>query len=211
MTLPDPRTLPDSGFVSCRFALHEQVSLSRYAGGRAVARVQYGDPWIHASIETLPQYPSQRARWEAWLASLRGGMKSFITHDLSRPELIAYPNGVPEIVAGTWNGQGTIDSLAARLITAAGAPSGFTMSAGDLIGLVEDGRRWVGFVTETVTRGASTIAVPVDPAVPLGIFSSAATVVFYRPQAEFIILSDTWQQSNVAGPTSISFQAVQKI
>ncbi len=202
---------PTSEFVDCTFTLVEAVSLARTASGKAVARVEYGDPYFTARIETAPLYRDRRAAWEAWKATLRGGMVSFTTWDRSKPELLAYPAGVPEIVAETWNGEGTVATLAARLITAAGSPSGFQMKAGDHIGLVEGGRRYLGIVTADCARGASNIAVPVEPAVPPGIFTTAATVVFYRPEAEFILLADTFQCPRGPFLAPVSFEGVQKV
>ena len=105
---------PTSEFVDCTFTLVEAVSLARTASGKAVARVEYGDPYFTARFETAPLYRPERAAWLAWDASRRGGMVSFITHDLARSELLAYPAGVPEIIAETWNGEGTVATLAAE-------------------------------------------------------------------------------------------------
>lgn len=211
MTITYPRELPDYRLVDCTFNLNEPVSISRTHGGRGISAVEYADPYITATIQTGPIGWHERNEWEAWRASLRGGLRSFVTHDVSRERLAAYPDGVPQIVAGTWNGQGGMSAIAPHLVTATGAPSGFTMSAGDLIGLVQGGRRAVFFVSETVTRGASTIAVPVEPAVPTNIFTTAATVVFYRPKAEFILLSETWRCSKQGFLAQVSFDAGQKI
>lgn len=213
MAITYPRSLPHHKLVECQFSLVEPVSISRTHGGRGISAVEYADPYISAVIETLPMPRSERAMWEAWRASLRGGLKSFVTYDTSRKELIAYPDGFPQIVAGSWNGQGTATAVAAHQISASGAPEGFKMMPGDLIGLQAGNplRRWVGFVSEEATAGASTIAVPVEPALPTTIFGIGATVVFYRPQAEFILLSDTWSCSKRDFLAPVSFEAVQKI
>lgn len=193
------------------FTFTEQVSLSRSAGGKAVASVEYGDPYLHARFVTLRLALAARHGWEAWKDSLRGGMKSFLAWDASRPQPLAYPAGVPEIVAGTWNGQGTVSAIATHLVTAAGAPQGFMMMPGDHIGIVQSGKHGLFRVTEEVTAGESSIAVPVDPAIPVNIFTAAATVHFHRPKAEFIILPSTWSNPVNAEFSPISFEAVQKI
>lgn len=213
MTITYPRALPHHRLVDCTFSLVEPVSLSRGQGGRAVAAVEFADPYITATFETPPMSWRERSEWEAWRASLRGGLKSFITYDVSRSELAAYPDGVPEIIAETWNGQGAATTVAGYQITASGVPNGFKLMPGDLIGLQAGNplRRWVGFVSEEATAGASTITVPVEPALPTTIFGIGATVVFYRPHAEFILLSDTWSCSKRDFLAPVSFEAVQKI
>lgn len=193
------------------FTFVDQVSLSRSQGGKAVAVVEYGDSYLRTRFTTLRLYLHQRHAWEAWKDGLRGGLNSFLAWDASRPEPLAYPNGVPEIKAGTWDGKGTVSAIAANLITAAGAPEGFKVSAGDHLGLVQSGRYGLYRVAADATAGEATIAVPVEPVIPLNIFSSAATVVFWRPQAEFILLSETWSNPVTAEFAPISFEAVQRI
>lgn len=211
MAITYPRALPSHSLVDCTFNLVEPVSISRGAGGRAVAAVEYADSYISATFQTGPLSWAARNAWEAWRASLRGGLKSFVTYDVSRSELAAYPDGVPEITDGDWDGKGDATTVAAFAITATGAPDGFTMMPGDMIGLVESGRRWIGFVCEEATAGETSIVVPVANPVPTTIFTSAADVVFYRPEAEFILLSDTWECSKRDYLAPVSFEAVQKI
>lgn len=211
MTITYPRALHSYSLAECSFLLVEAVSLSRGVGGKTVAAVEVADPYWRAIFRTPNLAHTDKLGWAAWKNSLRGGLKTFLAFDWSRREPKAYPNGVPEILAATWDGEGTIDTLAAYLVTAAGAPEGFVMTAGDHIGLVEDGRYGLFTVTETVAAGASTIAVPVEPAVPLTVFTSAATVVFRRPLAEFILLADTWDERSMVDISPISFEAVQKL
>lgn len=193
------------------FTFVEQVSLSRSAGGATVATVEYGDPYLRAKFVTLRMGLAERHGWEAWKDGLRGGLASFLAWDASRPEPLAYPAGVPEIMAGTWNGLGSATALAAHLITASGAPQDFRMTAGDHIGLVQSDRYGLFRVGENVAADAGSIAVQVEPAVPLNMFTAGATVVFHRPKAEFIFLSSTWSNPVNAEFAPISFEAVQKL
>lgn len=195
------------------FSFIEGVSLSRNTGGKVIAAVEYADPHLRASFETPRLTIPERHPWEAWKDSLRGGLNSFLAYDVSRAEPLAYPGGIPEILDASWNGQGIASSLSAHVITAslqAAAPSDLTMTAGDHIGLIQSGRYWIGTVAETATASSSSIAVAVNPAVPLNIFS-AATVVFWRPRAEFILISSSWSNPVDMGFAPISFEAVQKI
>lgn len=206
------RELHSYRLQTCTFTFSEGVSISRNAKGKAIAAVEFDDPHLTVRIASGRLDLHERHPWEAWKDSLRGGLRSFLAYDMSRAEPLAYRNGgVPQIVAGTWNGEGTASALSAYQITATGAPAGFTMSAGDHIGLVQGGRYWVGTVEETVTRGASTIVVPINPAIPLNMFGTGAAVVFRRPKAEFILVSDTWSNPVDTGFAPISFEGVQKL
>lgn len=192
------------------FTFVESVSLSRTGGGRAVAAIEYADPYLRARFVTLRLTLAQRHAWEAWKDGLRGGLRSFLAWDASRPEPLAYPEGVPAIKAGTWNGKGTASAIGSNLITAAGAPAGFKLSPGDHVGLVQAGRYGL-FRVSAEAVAAAAIAVLVEPSIPLSVFTPGATVVLYRPQAEFILLSETWANPVSAEFAPISFEAVQKI
>ncbi len=203
--------LHDYRLEGCTFTFQEAVSLSRTASGKAVSRVEYGDPHLRARFLTWNLRVDDRHGWEAWKDSLRGGMRSFLAWDASRPEPLAYLSGVPDIIAGTWDGEGTVSALSAYQITAAGAPEGFQLRAGDHVGLVENDRYGLFRIEANTTAGASTMVVNVNPAVPPGYFTTAATVVFRRPKAEFILLSDTWSNPMDRLFSPISFEGVQKL
>ena len=210
MVVTYPRDLHNYRLSTCTFTFNDGVSVSRTASGRAVSAVEHSDPYLGLKVQTPRLQISERHPWEAWKDSLRGGLKSFLAYDISRKEPLAYPNGVPQIVAGTWDGTGTLSDLDAHLITATGAPTGFKMTAGDHIGLVEGGKYGVFRVTEDATATTS-IAVSVDPFIPSTVFTTAATVVFWRPKAEFILLSSTWSNPVNTDFAPISFEAVQKL
>lgn len=212
MTITYPRDLYSYRLGESSFSLIDLVSVSRTGGGRAISAVEYADPyWAARFVSHNPTMPAERKGWSAWKKSLRGGIKSFLAYDKTRCELIAYPKGHPSILDSSWNGHGTVSSLAPRLLTALGAPAGFTMLEGDHIGLVENNRYGLFEVQETAVRGETTIAVSVEPAIPLDIFTAAAVVVFYRPKAEFILLGDTWNERGSMEFSPVSFEAVQKI
>jgi hypothetical protein len=216
MTITYPRELHGYELATCTFTFHEGVSVSRTGRGRAISAVEDSDPYLGLSITTRRLMLEERHPWEAWKDSLRGGLKSFLAYDVSRKEPLAYGDGVPQITAGTWDGEGTIATggLAAHSITAAlntGAPADFKMMAGDHIGLVEGGKYGVFRVTEDATAGSGSIAVSVDPFIPTTVFTTAATVVFRRPKAEFILLSDSWSNPVNTEYAPISFDAVQKL
>lgn len=210
MMITYPRELHSYRLSTCTFTFNDGVSISRTGRGRAVSAVEDSDPYLGLTVQTGRMPLSERHPWEAWKDSLRGGLKSFLAYDISRKEPLAYPDGVSEITTGTWDGTGSLTDLDAHLITATSAPSGFKMTAGDHIGLVEDGKYGVFRVTEDATATTS-IAVPVDPFVPTTVFSTAATVVFWRPKAEFILLSSTWSNPVNTEFAPISFEAVQKL
>ena len=210
MAITFPRELYSYELAVCTFSLMDGVALNRAANGRVISAVDQFDPWILGKFKTRRLMPAERRAWVAWKNSLQGGMKSFLAWDASRQYPITYPNGVPEIIASTWDGEGTLSALAARQLTVGGAPTGFTLVPGDHVGLVEGGAYGVFDVTETAVAGASTMTISVDPFVPLTVFTTAATVVLFRPKARFVLDPDSWEDEGDIEFSPISFQGFQR-
>lgn len=210
MAITFPRQLHSDELAECTFKTNDGVALNRTANNRAISAVDRYDPWISATFRTRRLYPAERHAWAAWKESLRGGMKSFLAYDASRRQPINYPNGVPEILAETWDGEGTLDAIAARSVTVENVPTGFKLMPGDAFGLVEDGHYGWWLVTEESTAGVSSMVISVDPYIPLTLFSTAAVAVLYRPQAEFVLDPDSWETSNDIDFAPITFQGLQK-
>jgi hypothetical protein len=221
MALTYPRQLLEGfDFEDFTLELVDFVSFSRADEGRVVSTVQYSEPYWRLTISTEPLDQLDRRRWSAWYNSLRGGLQGFLTWDLSR----AYPAAYVDQTTGRgyipylhtsppWDGEGTLSSIAAHEMVCEGAPLGFQLTDGDLIGLVEDGRRHVFEVAEAcAVVSGGTITVPVNPAVPLEAFTAAATVVFYRPQLLMKVVPGTFVCPAVGGGSAnVTFEAVQII
>lgn len=219
MAISYPRELL-AGFVYEDFTLEvvDFVSFSRVDEGRVVSTVQYADPYWKLVVNTEPMDQADRNRWAAWHASMRGGLQGFLTYDHSRPFPRAYVDEemrgyIPAMnTSSPWSGEGTLSSLTAHELVCEGAPFGFQLTDGDLIGLVQNGRRHMFLVAESceVVSGG-TITVPVNPAVPLNAFNAGATVVFFRPKILMKVLPGTFVCPSTGGLANVSFEAVQII
>jgi hypothetical protein len=215
MAISYPRTMPDGyDYQDSEFRLSDSgTSFSRTDEGRALSVVEFADPYWTAVFRTEPLEQEDRKRWSAWHSSLRGGLQTFYARDFSRKFPLAYPNGVPYLTASPpWDGQGTIASISAHELICDGTPEGFQLKEGDLVGLVEDGRRHFFEVPEDcATLSGGGIIVPVNPAVPLEVFTAAADVVFYRPTIIMKIVPGSFDCPAVGGLADVSFEAVQVI
>lgn len=209
MAISYPRDLHSYELIESTFELITFVGINRLENNRAISAVDHLDPYWEAKFITRRLYQHERAAWKAWKDSLRGGMQAFLAYDITRKYPIAYPNGVPEIIATTWNGQGDVTALSGRLITCTGAPSGFTLKPGDMVGLVESGAYGLFRVTEEVVA-TSSIAIPVEPLIPLTLFSTSAVAYLYRPKAMFTLDPESWDGPANMDFASISFSAIQR-
>lgn len=185
-------------------------ALNRTDNGRAVSSVDHHNPYIVAEFELGPLYPESRRGWSSWKNSLRGAMKSFLAYDLSRQYPLAYPNGIPSVIAATWSGQGTTIALSARETTIDGVPVGYVATAGDALGFVQDDHYSWHEITEGGTANASEeLVVAFDPYVPLQMFSIGATAVLWRPKARFVLDVGSWRERGDESRSPISFTGLQ--
>lgn len=185
-------------------------AISRTSNGRAISSVDHYNPWIMAEFETGPLYPEHRRAWSAWKNSLRGAMKSFLAYDLSRQYPLAYPNGIPSVIAGTWNGQGTTTVLSARSATISGVPVGYVATPGDALGFVQAGHYSWHEVTEAGTaNGSGVLVVSFDPYIPLQMFTVGATAVLWQPKAKFVLDPESWRERGDESRSPISFTGLQ--
>lgn len=210
MAISYPRELFSYELPKCRFALDHGTSVARHAKGAAGTVSQNREPIWFAEFETQPMFREDRARWIAWLDTLNGGLKYFLAWDASQPQPLAYPDGVPSIISTAWDGTATVTSLSTPgVISVSGISAGHELSAGDKVGLVENGIYGLYRVTEDVTaNGSGAVSIPVTPLVQ-GLFSTSATAVLYRPKAKFQIDQKSVSYDGGVDASPISFSAVQ--
>lgn len=210
MAIASVRELPFISAAECTFMLDPGTSVARHNKGMAGTVSQNREPVWTMHLETGKLKHEVRNQWQAWHHTLRGGLRFFLAWDISRQEPRAYPNGVPEIVAATWDGEGTVSSLStAGQIDASGAPAGFQLMVGDRVGLVESGRYGYFDVVEDATAdGSGDISITVEPLVQ-DLFSTSAVVVFRRPKAKMQIVKGSFGSTSTYDLTPVSFDAVQ--
>lgn len=211
MTLSFPREMPFTPQLESTFELDPGTVTARHARGRAGTTMRVREPvWI-AKYESEPVDLATRAEWQAWANSLRGGLRMFLGWDVTRHQPFAYPNGVPSILDSSWDGTATVEDLSTPgSIAVSGAPANFALRPGDRVGLVENGIHGYFEVVEPVNAdGSGDMAIAVEPLVPAGLFTTAATAVLYRPRCKMVIVNGSFRCPGVAGLASVSFQAAQ--
>lgn len=210
MAISHPRLLPLMRFEECTFLLDPGVATARHARGRAGTSSQVRDALWFAKFETARLSVPDSATWQAWVNTQRGGLNLFLAWDVFRSEPLAYPAGVPEILAATWDGEASVTSLATPgEITLGGVPAGYQATAGDRIGLVQSGRYgYFEISASAVADGLGGLSVEVQPLVP-EIFTTAAVAVLRRP---LVALKLDWQSVSAPAlndPGPVSFSAAQ--
>lgn len=214
MALIFPRPMP-CGVQTIEFEIARAVSKNALYGGTTQVR-EMGEARWRASFSYAPMKREQFQALQAWLDSLRGGLRTFLGHDALKPYPLAYRGGFGGLLragGGAFDGTGSVVSIGTDTISVGQMPAGFVLRAGDMIGLVEGGRYGLFRILEDVSaNGAGSLAVTVEPRIVPGLFTIAARASFSRPSCLMTLDADSISASRTAMIRApISFSGIQKI
>lgn len=144
MAIAFPRDiLADFPGWSTKFELFYRQERSRTAGGRTFAK-DLGSPIWRASYVSQILSINTIDQWRTRLASMDGGIQTFLGVNLSRCYPIAYPNGGWP-TGSAFDGTGGITGIDAnrKVFSVQGFPPGFKLSEGDMIQVGATDLHWV--------------------------------------------------------------------
>lgn len=157
----------------------------------ATQATQLAPPRWRCDYTTKPLSMAERRPWRAWLDSLNGALRTFLGHSPLQVWPGAYPGGfagMSRASGGAFDGTAQASAVSATGISIIGLPAGFVLGAGDLLGLVQNGKYGLYRIMEpVVAAGNGTASVTLSPAVNTSLFSIGATVNFARPVCEMIL------------------------
>lgn len=209
--------IPTYSLRQCTIVLENAVGKSRINGGAVLSLTEVFDPIWTVNIETLLLEERERSQWRAWKNKLRGGLDYFSLYDISKPYPYNYRDYTSPYSIGaaspSWNGTATVTALGASgALGLSGLPANYVITEDDYIGLEQSSRYGLYAAAETKTaNGSGAITISVRPYLHTGIFTTSAVARLWQPKATFIIDNDSWSESMVLDPTSISFRGVQRI
>jgi hypothetical protein len=229
MPVTYPQVLPSTlVYPRSPFRLETGTAGPQRTRGGGVFAVEVADAYWRAGWTSQPLWGVDLLDVQTWWDTLRGGMKSFLAHDPTRPFPRNYASEAAVLALtrggalGAFNGTFEITFFASvyemRSVNAVALrpPANFVLSLGDYIGLVQSGRYSLHRVVETVTAtSAGNFAIGtgifVEPPIKTALFSAGATANIIRPLAEFIPEPASWQGEPEIGPSPVSFSAVSKV
>lgn len=213
MAIIFPRPLPDYNLTRGTIRLVDPVASSASHSGAKLNMSQVVDPaWVFEA-ETMPLWDDERRPWTAWRSSLRGGLRQFIAHDITRNPPLAYPAArTPDDISSGWDGTAIVTSVGlSGELDLGGLPPAYKFRVGDRIGLEEGEARGYYEVVEDAAAAGTEATVTVSPHLHTGIFTNAAVARLWLPVAKFILDWQSWSEETIGGPSQISFTAYQRV
>lgn len=206
MAIVYPRHMPTAEFSECDITFLDNVVYTPSDKGMIINRTQSAEPVAIINVRTgLIQPVDYRQTWSPWKNSLRGGLQLFYGFDVRRAKPQAHPD-LPE------NTLANVTSLTRSTITMSGLPSGYTVTAGDRIGLEQNDKRGYYEILETVKANAQgVVTVTVYPFVHNYYFNNGAKVRLVKAVAKFVLDWQSWVEPTVNEPAAIVFKGMQRI
>lgn len=218
-----PLDLFAGGFpgTTTRFELGYVQELSPSRGGVQNA-ADLGPPLWETDVQSRLLRPLDLRRWKARLATLEGGINTFVGYDLTACFPVVYP-------AGSWPtglsfdgiaDLDTVDTATYKQIKLGGLPVGYLVSEGDYLSFTDGaGARCLHQALAAATAGGDgkTPYFEVRPHIRLGYASTDSPpampeVALVKPHAVMVLIPDSVsQQSGLNGWGSISFSARQTL
>lgn len=204
MAITYPRQLPNLKLQTGSIEWLDGAVKTPSDKGQSINVSQTIEPVAQIRVETGLLYPDDVREWSAWKNSLRGGTQFFIAPDVRRRTPKAYPN----LTALTAN----VTALTRSTVSLSGlAPAAYIASAGDRIGLEQNGRYGYYEVLETIVAAGGALTLTVYPFVHTSYFNTLATCRLVDAKAKFIIDWNSWSAPDTPEAASVSFTGTQRI
>lgn len=211
MALTFPRDMPE--FRSMRSEFRPRYFQSRNVSGGGVPQVtQVAPPLWQGQWEVETQGRVLTGEWEAWLESLRGGLRTFKATPPKRRWPVTYPRGFTGLlVSGSpFSGSGNLSVIGAGrdTVTVNQLPIGFVLQPGDFFSIPVGSRQHLHRILEGGTAsGAGEVTLTVEPTIRPNATTTVA-VKFADPFCEMVLAAD-WRVSKTGNDAAISFSGLQ--
>jgi len=212
MTIAFPREFPLLGCFTeaCVFEPVYQQTRNITGGGTPdVADV--GPMMWHGVWRTTLLSRSEFGEWDAWLDSLRGGLRTFKGRPNRHRWPMTYPRGFDGLtVSGSaFSGNGNLSAIGSTrdIVTINQVPTGFKLLPGDWFSIAVSGKQRLHKVTEGATALSTGFTISCEPTIEVGV-STGIAVKFFEPYCDMVLTkSDRQRDANRGG--SISFEGMQ--
>lgn len=213
MALTFPRAFPACDrFETVSFGPQYAHARALTGGGNPTVAELGPALWI-GSYQVRTHGRAQYGAWDAWLRSLRGGLKLFSGGPFLWRYPLAYSGGIAGLTVGglPWDGTGTVTAIGAGrdTLTISSLPSTLALGAGDWLSLTAGMRRLLYQVVEGGTAAGGTLTISIEPTLRADV-ATGVVASFVDPTCD-MVLAETPNQSltpMLVGSFSFSGQQV---
>lgn len=209
-----PIELPRNIAAQQAFELQRVDYLSPEAGGRLGA-IAAGNPLWTATWNIGKIGTAKSDEIRAWVARMRGPMRTFFGYDVARIYPKLYPKGfggMSRAGGGAFTGPAltwsqTIDAEGDAILELSGLPAGFSIEVGDYVGF-----RWGSALRRTLARaiertdadGAGVASLRVEPPVPTLVVPPDAVAHLDNPFCVMRLVPDQYELGPIDRRLSIT-------
>jgi hypothetical protein len=214
MAITFPRDLPICGWTEDgEFVLERQQSESLSASAPNVAELAppiWRGKWASRILDR-----ATFALVDAWIVSLRGGLRTFKGRPQRHRWPLAYPRGFAglEVSGSPFSGSGTLTTIGAGrdTITVSALPVGLVLSVGDWLSIPVGSRQHLHRILEGGTAsGLGAVNLTIEPTInPSVTADTPPAVLLDAPYCEMVLSGKADIRRSAANGGSISFQGVQ--
>lgn len=213
MALSFPREFPFDGCFTedCEFTLAPQQSQSLTGGGSPDV-ADLADGLHHGRWRTTLLDRKDYAIWDAWLTSLRGGLRLFKGRPNRHRWPMTYPRGFAGLTVSSepFTGIGNLSTIGAGrdTITINQVPNGFVLLPGDWFSIPVGSRQHIHMVTEGGTAAGNAVSISCEPIIMPGVTTTTA-VRLDTPYCDMVLMGPPERKRWAGGGGTIAFAGRQ--
>lgn len=213
MAITFPRAFPVCAPIQgTPFVPTYQQSKSMSAGGSPQV-ADIGPMYWTCEFVLQTMTRSATSEWEAWLQSLRGGLRQFRAVPPRHRWPLSCPRGFAGLIysGSQWDGTGNLSSIGVGrdTVTINEVPNAFSLSVGDFFSFSDGTRNHIHRIVEGGTSSGGVVTVSIEPVIRPGI-TAGRLIEFEAPWCPMVLSDDPSISLSVNGHHgTFSFKGVQ--
>lgn len=218
MAISFPRALPSMCSPVSGSTPLKRFQTAAFDGDSGLGSVDIAPAIWSGQYNFVARGRQEVATWQAWVASLRGGMRTFKGIPIrDGRKLYRWPLSRPRgfdgltVSASPWTGFGTLTDIGASrdTITISAMPNGLVLSPGDYVSFPVGSVNHLHMILEGGTVSGNAVTVTVEPIIRPDVTASSQAVQFEYPWCTSYIAGEVSESGTMAAMT-FSFQSYQK-
>lgn len=217
MAIAFPRALPNLCAPVTGATVVKRFQTSAFDGEGGLGSVDIAPAIISSQYNFTARGRQEVAEWQAWAASLRGGMRTFKGIPIrDGRKLYRWPLSRPQgfdgltVSSSPWSGSGNLSAIGTGrdTITIDQMPNGLVLSPGDYLSFPVGSVNHLHMILEGGTVSTNAVTVTVEPVVRQDATTGVAVLCEY-PFCDMYIAGEVSESGSMTAMT-FSFQAYQK-